>query len=277
MDKKFNTITNNEIPLIVKCEINKQKIKLNEKNEFNNTNNFDRIWKQIENNNNKIFMIDKKFLNYNETAIICRLRSEHIELNEYLYRFNQYNHERCEKCNGNKIENIQHFLLECSNYNSIRNVMFEEIKKESIIFIGNPDTNINYHEIMAYLYPHLYQDNIYDIISINERIHIYKCVYKYIIKTERFKNNNNNNLKYNIYQNMYSKKENILIDDKIKYYDDLLNSYNINYNNEIMNEEYENYYDHYGYSVNDCEYNYNIDFDQEDSDPDAFFNEYMND
>jgi hypothetical protein len=130
--------------------MNKNKIILNEKIEFENNNNHNQLWKQIDNNNSKIFIIDKKFLNYNETAIICRLRSEHIELNEYLFRFHQYNHEFCEKCNGNKIENIQHFLLECPNYNSIRNVMFEEIKKESIIFIGHPDTNINYHEIMAY-------------------------------------------------------------------------------------------------------------------------------
>jgi hypothetical protein len=155
--------------------------------------------------------------------------------------------------------------------------MFDEINKESTIFIGNPDTNANYYDIMAYLYPHTFQNNIYDITSINERIHIYKCIYKYIIKSNRFKNNNNNNLKYNIYQNMYSKKENNIIDEKINYYNNLFNSYNINHNNEIMNEEYENFYDYYGYSVNDCEFIDNIDFDQDDPDPDKFFNEYMND
>jgi hypothetical protein len=250
--------------------MNKSKIKLNEKIKFENNNNYDRIWKNIENNNNKIFIIDKKQLTYNETAILCRLRSEHIEINEYLFRFNQYNSDKCELCNNNCIENIYHFLLECPYYNALRNVLFEELKEKSIIFNGNPDTNMNYFDIMAYLYPHTLQKELYSSISINERIYIYKCIYKYVIKSKRFENNNNNSLKYNIYKNMYDKNENNITDEKINYYNNLLNSDLINHNNEIMNEEYDEYYEYFGYSVNDCEYSDNTD-DQYNSDSDIIF------
>jgi hypothetical protein len=113
---------------------------------------------------------------------------------------------------------------------------------------------------MAYLYPNIFQNDIYNMDSINERIHIYKSIYKYVIKSERFNKLNDNSFKYSIYKNYFSKKENKKMDNDINKFENLLNSNFVFHNNDIIEDDDDNDY----YINDDIE-------DWDDPDPDDFF------
>jgi hypothetical protein len=171
-----------------------------------------------------------------------------------------YNNQICDYCKNDIIENVEHFLLYCKKYNTLRNILFEDLKIKSKIFEFNPNINENYSNIMAYLYPNIFQNDIYNMDSINERIHIYKSIYKYVIKSERFNKLNDNSFKYSIYKNYFSKKENKKMDNDINKFENLLNSNFVFHNNDIIEDD------------DDTDYYINDDIeDWDDPDPDDFF------
>jgi hypothetical protein len=54
-----------------------------------------------------------------QTAQLARLRSGHCSLNQYLHQFGHAESPKC-KCSCDAIENVEHFLLHCPQYDRQR-------------------------------------------------------------------------------------------------------------------------------------------------------------
>ena len=66
----------------------------------------------------------------NQETIITRLRIGHVELNEYLHRFNQHDSPNCPHCNTP--ETTSHFLLDCTKYTTQRTRLKLKLRSEEI-------------------------------------------------------------------------------------------------------------------------------------------------
>ncbi|MBW0466403.1 hypothetical protein O181_006118 [Austropuccinia psidii MF-1] len=76
-----------------------------------------------------------KALNSQEKAItstINQLRSEHVVLNEYLYRIKTRGNPLCDKCN--QIESVRHFLSHCKRYKTQRKRIKADLRHDKIRF-----------------------------------------------------------------------------------------------------------------------------------------------
>ena len=75
-------------------------------------------------NQSNYLMDEYKFLKSNESATINKLRTEHINLNNYTnYYFKKQNFKEnlCKHCQVATTENVNHFLFECPTYQKQRN------------------------------------------------------------------------------------------------------------------------------------------------------------
>ena len=61
-----------------------------------------------------------------QTAQLAQLRTAHCLLNQYLYRFGYADSLRCE-CRSGLIENVEHFLLHCPQYDSQHTKLMREV------------------------------------------------------------------------------------------------------------------------------------------------------
>ena len=161
---------------------------------------------KICNNNNKM-KEEFKFLNPYEASVICKLRTEHINLNDYkFFRFkdDSSNFGNCRYCNVK--ESVSHFLIDCPgqnnqialrmnpfdvNYNGIRNILKSRLKKIDAFFKNN-----SHFTAKNILFPHCWQQSIArDDLQrkskmgrqISRRVNILREVINFVKSSRRFK------------------------------------------------------------------------------------------
>ena len=64
-------------------------------------------------------------------VILARLRSGCTSLNNHLYNLNMRDSQFCNFC-INKRETVEHFTLECQEYNNFRRTLFNDLAKLNI-------------------------------------------------------------------------------------------------------------------------------------------------
>ena len=143
----------------------------------------------------KYLINEIKYLNAEETSIINKLRTENINLNNFIYFYfknnNKSNHNNG-NCNGlcSTNETVSHFLLECLKFKKQRNILFKKLRKINIKFKFR--NNIKSIDI---LFPHIWQahpnidDEDYKIKNYKNlliRVQILKEVCNFVKSTERF-------------------------------------------------------------------------------------------
>ena len=70
----------------------------------------------------------------NRKLDVCmtRLRLRCVNLNKYLYKTNASNTDLCTKCNLQQQEDVEHYLLQCTNYTVQRNLMLNNLRLQGI-------------------------------------------------------------------------------------------------------------------------------------------------
>ena len=154
---------------------------------------------------NKDMSKELKYLTQHECEIITKLRTEHINLNHYLFTMGIIKHKhgyKCKYCNAP--ETVDHYLMDCRgvgnemhqdlykknvDYDILRNKLRKDLRK-TIIFFKNP---LNFNTINI-LFPHIWQRRIHgrkrsknwsrDVTYY--RAQILKHVAKFVVKTKRF-------------------------------------------------------------------------------------------
>ena len=149
---------------------------------FNDTNKF--IY------NKQIFKEEIKFLSKETIEIINKLRTEHINLNNYRYQFHDEQSPLCTNCNT--IENVSHYLFDCNKYQYQRHKWY--IKLNQITnFFNNPQ----HRTAINVLFPIKWQptidpmDPIYKTIYKNQqqqRWDFYESIITFIKETKHFEN-----------------------------------------------------------------------------------------
>ncbi len=137
---------------------------------------------------NHLYHILFKNMNIHQIGMATRIISEHIELNQYLHKYELKNDENiiqsspnCSYCN--EIESVEHFLLNCNKYQPQRTKLFNNITK---IWSGyNNGWNIS---IGTLLFPYIIKLNNIRQISNDETLMIWKEILSYTRSTNRFKN-----------------------------------------------------------------------------------------
>ena len=154
------------------------------------------MWKIKSNPNKWITKLHNKYntrihsliniskLNTHQCGIMVRLLTEHIELNQYLFKLQlkcpitkqippSPNCGHCEQ-----IESVNHFLTKCTKYKFHRKSMYEKLTK-----INHKYKYIKFQTIKFLLFPYLLQHN-----NIHKQILIWKEILSYTKSTNRFKN-----------------------------------------------------------------------------------------
>ena len=198
---EYGYISENDIPLSVQKEINKNFLKIQnerkrkEKRESDEKKARDKGKKRIGSclyeshlvYGSKHVFNEKKYLSFNQAAIIARLRSEHIELNYYtsiIHRKGEKTTENCTCCHVP--ETVTHFLIECRDYTIERNALIDELREISDELIDN-NNKIKVKRILFY---HCYQESPRKQESLMERVKILRAVCNYVVRTKRFEREN---------------------------------------------------------------------------------------
>ena len=145
-------------------------------------------------NQSKHFLEENKYLKADESAIINKLRTEHINLNNYenfMFPNNCHHYGLCEFCQNGSIESVRHFLIECPKFENERDTFFKKLRnihkrfkfkqKISVQSILFPFTWQRFLKNDEPNYKEIYQKNI------KTRLIIYEQTIDFINKTNRFK------------------------------------------------------------------------------------------
>ena len=158
---------------------------------------------------NKDMKNELKYLTQKECEIIMKLRTEHINLNHYLYTMdivNSYNCKWCTKLPMEVPETVDHFLLNCKGcvkdvikslhknnveYDGFRNILKKELRKISSFF-----KQPNHFTVQNILFPHVWQQRLNGTRKSDNwkrdgtyyRVEILKAVVKFVLNTKRFRN-----------------------------------------------------------------------------------------
>ena len=124
-------------------------------------------------------------LNPHQSAIITRMLTEHIELNQYLFKYkikDPSNEQiplssKCIHCNKN--ESTIHYLLYCKKYRKLRHKMWRNIAKHWRGF-----RNSYNHRLEYILFPY----TIPDQLRITKQILIWKEILNFTKRTNRLNN-----------------------------------------------------------------------------------------
>jgi hypothetical protein len=149
---------------------------------------------KFRNNINNILKEEIFNLNYYENEIITKLRCEHINLNNYI----NYYFKNCSNyCNNQKChqkETVTHYIMDCLEYETLRNEMRTELCKIDPLF-----NNEEFFTIDNILFPHIWinqptkEEANYKLIWKNnkwKRLKILRTVVKFVIKSKRFDTEN---------------------------------------------------------------------------------------
>ena len=142
----------------------------------------------------RFYLPELKVFTAQEIATIMKLRSEHINLNNYenFYFPGNANHdEHCQNCNKRVTETVHHILLECNQYQVERKRMFKKLKEIDIYF-KQKRYRIRTADL---LHPHLWQthpswndekrkEKIQNNIGV--RVNILRTVKEFIQRIHRF-------------------------------------------------------------------------------------------
>ena len=154
-------------------------------------------------NRNNFIKNELKYLKKHECEIIMKLRTEYINLNNYLFYIGKHNDGTCDGCDT--IESVSHFLIDCPgytdeiqmsynrnnrNYDGYRKNLRKKLRKIDVFFKQSENFNA-----VNILFPHTWQlkprkkdENYNEILEKNtkKRISILKAVVKFTIDTRRF-------------------------------------------------------------------------------------------
>ena len=161
----------------------------------------------------KHIMKELLHLSKSESAILTRLRTEHISLNHYknVVRTKSL-HSTTSKCDcGHEKETVTHYLLHCKQFKKERIEMWDNICLIDEFFKKKCNRNIN--NLLFYFKK---QEKAHLRSKIDIRVSIIKEILKFIINTKRFEkvvkdNNGNDKIEYDsiFYKNLsrkYKKK-----------------------------------------------------------------------
>ena len=144
-------------------------------------------------------------LNLHECEIINKLRTEHINLNDYKYhRFKKEESPKCKFCKTVN-ETVEHYLIDCPgqtnqmgldmnpwdrNYNILRNLLKYRLKKQCVFFKQKQNFTVQ-----NLLFPHIWQVNPLkeDKYKIEKKkknllrqVYVLKKVIEFVKSTKRF-------------------------------------------------------------------------------------------
>ena len=122
---------------------------------------------------------EMKLLKPNEFICIANMITERINLNKY--RFLKDNKRNKCICNNNKIEDINHYLLECPLYFIERYMLFSNLSKIDKFYNSN-NKSITVENLLC---PINRQTNINEKKNIENRIKILQEIYKFVKQTKR--------------------------------------------------------------------------------------------
>ncbi len=131
-----------------------------------------------------------KYINHSQLGIITRLTTQHIELNHFMYH-NRRNwtdtpvpFAQCSHCNQLHDETIQHFLLECTEYDKQRERLFVSLKT---IWNGFNDPKNRSLDNLLFPFNIRTSDNDKKPLNILFQAAIWKSVCKFVKEPKRFK------------------------------------------------------------------------------------------
>ena len=149
-----------------------------------------------------------KYLTQNECEIITKLRTEMINLNDYLHYIKKHVDGDCAHCNVK--ETVEHYMMDCPgftniiiqqlhrnnvNYNVVRNKLRKDLRKIDVFF----KNEINFNT-MNILFPHVWQRKLTNVKRneqqqiewkqkrLRKRVDILKAVANFVRNTKRFNN-----------------------------------------------------------------------------------------
>ena len=140
--------------------------------------------------NKQYFKEELKFLTKETIEIINKLRTEHINLNNYKYQFHDLESPLCDKCQV--IENVSHILFDCNNYHHQRYKWYINLSQINQFF-NNPVNRTS----LNVLFPFRWQPTIdikdpnYKTIYNNhmqQRFDIYESIITFIKDIKYFEN-----------------------------------------------------------------------------------------
>ena len=147
-----------------------------------------------------------EYFNQKECEILMKLRTEYINLNQYLHYINYHPDGECDHCSVQ--ETVSHFLIDCVGF---RDSPHLDLHKDNIDFtIARKHLRNSLRKIAIFfkheinftakniLFPHVWQQNprygdknykqVMDK-NLKKRIAILKAVIVFVFETKRFKNN----------------------------------------------------------------------------------------
>ena len=140
------------------------------------------------------YLIDEyKYLKADEASTINKLRTEHINLQNYKNYFFEkldYNNNICKNCSRACFETVKHYLCDCPKYINERNRMYRELRKINQIY-----KKPIYRNTSSIIFPHTWQNELDSmdidykqkkITNTKARVDILKIVKKYVDETKRF-------------------------------------------------------------------------------------------
>ena len=197
LKKMINNENLNELKQYQKGLLTKDKEKFYCENIFIQMMKYGNNGDEISMDGYKFMNHEFKYLNQKEVSLINKLRTEHINLNNYIYYYHEKNNkEKKEVTNGKCInckcnETISHYILECNMFDQQRKILFKKLRKIDIKF-----KNRNNVSIIEILFPHIWQinytkdlDSDYKLKNDRNtriRIEILKAIIEFVRKTERF-------------------------------------------------------------------------------------------
>ncbi len=150
--------------------------------------------KHITNITRKFYNISKH-MNTHQMAIMSRLLTNHIELNQFLCLYNMKDADDnsvdmpyCNNCDQNAVESVEHYLLRCPAYHQNRQRMMNELRQVWPGYIDQP--NITLRNVLL---PFLITDeSIYDPynkcpITVMNQARIWKQICRFVRRTHRLK------------------------------------------------------------------------------------------
>ena len=118
-----------------------------------------------------------------ESAVLARLRTEHIELNKYknIVKTSKLhsNTVNCEKCNS--VETVKHYLINCKRFKKQREEMWIAIEMIDEFFKNKYNRTINN---LLFYYKKQEKPHLKNKIDI--RVNIIKEILKFVVNTQRF-------------------------------------------------------------------------------------------
>ena len=168
---------------------NKKRIKSRSKqykNRFIHNRPSNDFFKKYKINADNPFKIENEHMRIIDLQFITQLRTQHVLLNEYKFKYKMAETDICPNCD--KKESVQHFMMECPEYDIPRNKLFNRIHKN----YPNKLDDIQLHHI---LFPDIptrctnnkFEQEKYLADRRNYRLDILKQLIQYIKETQRFK------------------------------------------------------------------------------------------